>query len=110
MVYPVQITDCGYGFSLFLPVQELIRPTYEIRVSENAQGPFPFWAKVWPSCLALTKYLAENIEKVRGKKVLEIGAGTGLPSFAIASSADSVIISDHSMDAVELMEIAMFIE
>jgi predicted nicotinamide N-methyase len=35
---------------------------------------------------------------------LEIGAGIGLPSFSIAKDALSLLVSDHSSEAVALME------
>ena len=40
---------------------------------------------------------------VRGKKVIEIGAGIGQPSFAIAAICKEIVISDHNKDAVELI-------
>ena len=104
MQYPLQLIPIKENLSLFLPVPEEIRPAYEKTLSGNPQSPFPFWAKVWPSSRALMDYLEEQEGLVKGKTVLEIGAGTGLPSFSIAKSAASVILSDHSKEAIELME------
>ncbi len=104
MQYPLQLIPIKENLSLFLPVPEEIRPAYEKTLSGNPQSPFPFWAKVWPSSRALMDYLEEQEGLVKGKTVLEIGAGTGLPSFSIAKSAASVILSDHSEEAIELME------
>ena len=104
MIYPIRLTSINETLSLYLPIPEDIRPTYEKTLSTGVEIPFPYWARVWPSALALTSYLALNHHLVRHKKVLEIGAGTGLPSFSIARMAASVIISDHAPEAVELME------
>lgn len=66
--------------------------------------PFPFWARVWTSSVVMTRYLQAHPELTTGKNVVEIGAGTGLPSFSIARMAATVVISDHASDAVELMK------
>lgn len=104
MHYPLQLIPTGLGFSLFQPVPEQIRPVYEARLAKDPATPFPYWAKIWESALALTDFLAAEPEWVAGKQVLEIGAGIGLPSFSIARRAASVIISDAAAEAVELMQ------
>ena len=104
MQYPLQLLPIKENLSLFLPIPEEIRTAYGETLSNDPKTPFPFWAKVWPSSKAMMAYLEEQEELFAGKRVLEIGAGTGLPSFSIAKSAASVILSDHSEEAVELME------
>ncbi len=104
MNYPIKQISISEDLTLYLPIPEAIRPAYEKTLSAEGEIPFPYWARVWPSSIALTSYLAVNKHLISNKKVLEIGAGTGLPSFSIARMAASVIISDHSTDAVELME------
>lgn len=104
MHYPVQLISVNETLSLYLPIPAEIKPAYEKILSEEVETPFPFWAKVWPSSLALSAFLELNRDLVTGKTVLEIGAGTGLPSFSIANIAASVIITDHAPDAVELMK------
>ena len=104
MHYPVQLIRVNETLSLYLPIPTDIRPVYEKSIQAVPETPFPFWARVWPSSRALTTFLEQNKELVKGKQVLEIGAGTGLPSFSVAPTAASVIISDHAPDAVELMK------
>lgn len=104
MQYPLQLIPIKENLSLFLPIPEEIRAAYGKTLRNDPQSPFPYWAKVWPSSLALMAYLEEQEDLVKEKTVLEIGAGTGLPSFSIARSAASIILSDHSEEAVELME------
>lgn len=104
MHYPIQLIKINETLSLYLPIPAEIRPVYENALHAVPETPFPFWARVWASSQALTTFLDGNKELVSGKKVLEIGAGTGLPAFSIATIAESVIISDHAPDAVELME------
>ena len=41
--------------------------------------------RVWPASVALAQFVAENAHLVRGKRVVEVGAGiSGLPSLAAA--------------------------
>ncbi len=104
MLYPVKLATIQDRITLFFPDPEQVKTVYEKQFLTDPATPFPFWAKVWPSSLALTSFLKKEIHLVEGKKVLEIGAGTGLPSFAVSHLAESMIISDHAAEAVELME------
>lgn len=103
MKYPVQLMLLEYGLSIYIPNPELVKPTYEQLIASNAAEPFPFWAKLWASSKALTKFLMDQPDWVREKRVFEMGAGIGQPSFTIASKANEVIISDYNKDAVELI-------
>jgi predicted nicotinamide N-methyase len=104
MHYPVQLKSVNETLSLYLPIPAEIRPVYEKLLQAAPETPFPFWTRVWPASLALMAFLESNKQWVTGKNVVEIGAGTGLPSFLIARIAASVIISDHAAESVELME------
>ena len=82
---------------------EQIKISYEQELINQPATPFPFWAKLWPASIALTDFLQSNTHWVENKKILEIGAGIGLPSFSIATLAKEVLISDHAADAIVLM-------
>jgi methyltransferase-like protein 23 len=70
----------------------------------NTGSQFPYWARVWPSSLGMIQFLEQHPIYIQGKKVLEIAAGIGLPSFYAASQAHSVKCSDFMEEAVKLME------
>jgi predicted nicotinamide N-methyase len=65
-------------------------------------SPFPYWAKVWPSAIALVKVLQKHPSLIRDKTVLELGAGIGLPSLLMANEAKTIQVSDYDSEAVEL--------
>lgn len=44
----------------------------------------PYWSFCWASGLALARYLAEHPQWVRGKRVLDFGAGSGVAAIAAA--------------------------
>lgn len=102
--YPLILSTLPEELTLCIPDPEKVKPVYEQNLQEDKETSFPFWAKIWASSLALTAYLKKNPDLVKGKRVLEIGAGIGLPSFSIAHLAESVLISDHAAAAVKLME------
>jgi predicted nicotinamide N-methyase len=92
------------GFCLYIPLPEMVKPTYEQLKLADAKTPFPFWAKLWASSIVLTKFLIEQPNWIADKKVFEMGAGIGQPSFTIANKAKEVVISDHNNDAVALIQ------
>jgi len=65
---------------------------------------FPYWAKIWPSAIALAKFLQENPNYIQHKKLLELAAGIGLPSFVAAKYASHICCSDYAPAAIALLE------
>jgi predicted nicotinamide N-methyase len=61
----------------------------------------PYWAELWPSGLALARIVAGL--DLTGARVVELGAGLGLPSFAAALRGADVLATDWAEDAVELL-------
>lgn len=102
--YPLLLQSYSPGFQLYIPDPEQVKPVYEKLLVIHPDLPFPFWAKVWPAARAMTEFLLSHPDLTNNKKVLEIGAGIGLPSFSIASNISELIISDHDPDAVALLD------
>jgi predicted nicotinamide N-methyase len=61
----------------------------------------PYWAELWPSGVALARVVAGL--DLDGKRVLELGAGLGLPSLAAALRGADVLAIDWAGDAVALL-------
>ncbi|MGH2933542.1 MAG: class I SAM-dependent methyltransferase [Gaiellaceae bacterium] len=61
----------------------------------------PYWAELWPSGVALAAVLG-GLE-LAGRRVLELGAGLGLPSLAAAIRGAEVLATDWADDAVALL-------
>jgi predicted nicotinamide N-methyase len=68
--------------------------------------PPPYWAFAWAGGQALARYILDNPDIVRGKRVLDIGAGSGLVGLAAAKAgAASVLAADidaHACAAIAL--------
>ena len=80
----------------------LPRKWEQLRHEEGGAGrPVPYWARPWPSGLALAGSLtAEPPEALRGKKVLELGCGLAAPSVVAARAGADVLATDGADDAV----------
>jgi predicted nicotinamide N-methyase len=54
----------------------------------------PYGIVLWPSAIALAHELASRGDDFRGRRVLELGAGTGLPGMVAASLGARVVQTD----------------
>ena len=93
-----QIDLAGRRLSLLRP------PSADALIDEDAFDDdefLPYWAELWPSGLALAQAVAAL--DLRGARVLELGAGLGLPSLAAALGGADVLATDWADDAVELL-------
>jgi predicted nicotinamide N-methyase len=61
----------------------------------------PYWAELWPSGVALAGYVATL--DLAGRRVLELGCGLALPSFAAALAGADVLATDWAQEAVDLV-------
>lgn len=104
MIYPNTLVQINNELSIYIPDENQVKLIYTNMLREQRVAPFPYWAKIWPSAKAMTTFLQKEPQWITNKRVLEIGAGIGLPSFTIANKTSSIIISDYSTDAVELFQ------
>jgi predicted nicotinamide N-methyase len=92
--------ELGNGLSL-----EILRPpSADELIDESAfddEEFLPYWAELWPSGLALARYVAER--DLQGLRVLELGCGLGLPALAAARRGADVLATDWAEDATELL-------
>lgn len=77
----------------------------EDRLKQNNLPP-PFWAFAWPGGQGMARYILENPELVRGKRVLDFAAGCGIAAIAAmkagAKSAVAVEIDPMALAAVQI--------
>jgi predicted nicotinamide N-methyase len=97
-----------------LVIQSIELPSGELRVlqpEEAAELPddgavewaplAPYWAVLWRSGVALAREL--DGEPLDGMRVLELGCGLGVPSIAAARAGASVLATDSSAEALDLV-------
>lgn len=66
---------------------------------EMNNAPPPYWAFPWVGGQALTRYLLDNPEIVRGRRVLDFAAGSGMTAIA-AAKAGAACVEAAEIDAV----------
>jgi predicted nicotinamide N-methyase len=85
----------------------LVRPASADELIDEAafdeEEFLPYWAELWPSGVALAEVVGGL--DLRGSRVLELGAGLGLPSLAAALRCADVLATDWAQDAVELLRL-----
>ena len=69
----------------------------EAHAAANASGlgslPPPYWAFAWPGGQAIARYVLDNPDEVRGRTVLDFGAGSGLVAIAAAKAGASCVVA-----------------
>ncbi len=97
-----------------------LRPDIKLHLAEEATGlwqktkdelkaenaPLPFWAFAWPGGQALARYILDHQTAVAGKRVLDLGAGSGLLAIAAtkagAAHVDASDIDPFALDAISM--------
>jgi predicted nicotinamide N-methyase len=73
---------------------------WELAGGYSSDVPPPFWAFAWPGGLALARYVLDHPETVAGRRVVDLGSGSGLVAIAAAKAgAVAVEAVDHDPEA-----------
>jgi predicted nicotinamide N-methyase len=80
-----------------------VTPLWQATEAElDANGlPPPYWAFAWPGGQALSRYVLDNAALVRGKRVLDFAAGSGIAALA-ARRAGAAHVTASDLDAFAL--------
>jgi predicted nicotinamide N-methyase len=69
-------------------------------------SPPPYWAFAWAGGQALARYLLDNAELVRGRRVFDLGSGSGLVAIA-AACAGAAEVTASDLDAMAVAAIGL---
>jgi predicted nicotinamide N-methyase len=73
-----------------------------VQTEEDLEA-FPFGLMLWASAIGLAERLVAEPALIKKKRVLELGAGVGLPGLAVAAlGASEVTQTDYQEDALDL--------
>jgi predicted nicotinamide N-methyase len=86
------------------PALDEVQTIYQQQKKLNQDAVFPYWAKLWPSSIAMASFIANNPQLISNKKVLELGAGLGLPSLVAAQIAQQVVCSDYVQEPLNFVQ------
>ncbi len=77
----------------------------EQRFLGESRELLPYGVALWPSAIALAHEVAARGDEFRGRRVLEIGAGTGLPGIVAATLGARVVQTDRHAVAMRVCEL-----
>lgn len=85
-----------------------ITPIWQATEARLAQMnlPPPYWAFAWAGGQALTRFLLDHADWVKGKRVLDFAAGSGLSAIG-AAKAGAALVQAAEIDDVALAAIAL---
>jgi ETFB lysine methyltransferase len=69
------------------------------RIQFRPDERLPYWADLWPSAMALARYL-ERATDLSGLQVLELGCGLGLAGVVASRKGAAVTLTDYEADAL----------
>ena len=76
----------------------------EQRFLKEERARLPYGIVLWPAAIALAHEVASRADAFRGRSVLELGAGTGLPGIVAASLGARVVQTDRQELALSVCE------
>lgn len=95
---PVMVPE----FKLWLATEYVpIWQATETWLEEQNVDP-PYWAFCWPGGQAVARFLLDNPDHVRGKRVIDFAAGSGVSSIA-AARAGAATVTANDIDALSLV-------
>jgi predicted nicotinamide N-methyase len=59
------------------------------------ESPLPFWAFAWAGGQALARYVLDHPDLVRGRRVLDVGSGSGLVAIAAAKAGTAAVTASE---------------
>lgn len=74
----------------------------EARYLAGGADGLPYGVALWPAAIALAHEIATRPDDFRGRAVLEVGAGTGLPGIVAAAAGAAVVQTDRQELALHL--------
>lgn len=86
----------------FLHTGAVITAEQERQYLACERDRLPYGVMLWPASIALTHDVIARREQMRGKRVLELGAGTGMPGIVAAALGAHVLQIDRSEVALHV--------
>ena len=98
MISTSDLQYCLPGLSLSF---EIVANVEDLVTNPEDDDQIPYWAELWPASRGLAQYIWEQVD-FNGDKVLELGAGLGLPGLVAACKGAWVTISDYQPEALKI--------
>lgn len=86
----------------FLHTGAVLTLADEQRYLKDERDPLPYGVMLWPASIALAHEVHARASDFSGKRVLELGAGTGVPGIVAASLGARVLQTDRNEVALHV--------
>jgi predicted nicotinamide N-methyase len=100
-LHEYRLTLAGRTWS-FLHTGAVVTLEDEQRYLAGKRDRMPYGAMLWPASIALAHDVVERAAGLAGKRVLELGAGTGVPGIVAASLGARVLQTDRNEVALHV--------
>jgi predicted nicotinamide N-methyase len=109
--YPAEILQLEIG-QLIVKLAQIKDPEklFDELLNKSKDHPdvinesIPYWGELWPSAIGLSQFMAENVNLISEKNILEIGCGLGLPGIVASLLGGNVILTDYLPAALQYAE------
>lgn len=75
------------------------------QIATDPEQNLPYWAEIWPSGVALAGAILEHPERIRDRRVLELGCGVGITAAIATEQGAHLTVTDYAPEAVLLARI-----
>jgi predicted nicotinamide N-methyase len=103
---PITLAECRVGIGgrewTIAYSSAVVSHAEESRYLAEKSDWMPYGMALWPAALALAHEIAVRSVEFRGNRVLELGAGTGLPGIVAAALGAKVVQSDRQELALHM--------
>jgi predicted nicotinamide N-methyase len=72
------------------------------QAANDPEQNLPYWAEIWPSGIALAAAIAHRPERIRGRRVLELGCGVGITAAIALVHGACLTVTDYAPESLLL--------
>ncbi|GAB4380562.1 MAG: methyltransferase domain-containing protein [Calditrichia bacterium] len=103
----VQVGETVYQLFTVKDIDELLDRLIEQPPDhpEVKDERLPYWAEIWPSSIALARFLSQKNLIESEARIIEIGCGIGLVGMAVANTSSHILLTDYQPDALLFAEL-----
>lgn len=96
---PLTLPESGLSLRILQPTDlDLLLDA----VADDPEENLPYWAELWPSGIALADAIEAEPERLRGRRVLELGCGLGVTAIAALRVGAELLATDYAPEALAL--------
>lgn len=66
---------------------------------------FPFWVKIWEASVVMA-HLLSGMDSLKGKRILELGAGLAVPGITAAFFGHEVTVTDYDDEILDFVKVS----